>query len=64
MVMIVDRGLLRIADVVKLTGIGRATIYELIARGDFVPRIRLSPGRIAFRAEDIERWVESRRESI
>lgn len=52
--------LLKIGDVARLTSMHRATIYRLVAAGQFPPQIRLSKRRVAWRAGDIERWLASR----
>ncbi|WP_080727592.1 AlpA family phage regulatory protein [Ralstonia solanacearum] len=51
------------AEVVKATGIGRSTRYEMIARREFPAPIRLSPRRIAWRSADIDEWLKSRKEA-
>ena len=52
--------LLTIADLSDLLRVSRSTIYELIRRGELVP-IRVSE-RIRFSPEDIDAYVERRRE--
>ena len=34
----------------------RATIYNMIERGDLMRPVRLSMNRVAFRAADVDRW--------
>lgn len=55
--------LMKDAEVVKATGIGRSTRYEMIARREFPAPIRLSPRRIAWRSADIDEWLKSRKEA-
>lgn len=52
--------LLKDAEVVRVTGIGRTTRYRMIEEGDFPRPIRLSPGRVAWRRTDINKWLETR----
>jgi prophage regulatory protein len=52
--------LLAMKEVVKIIGLSRATIYELIKAGDFIPPIRLTDSRIAFSELMLERWIDSR----
>lgn len=49
--------LLKIGEVARLTSMHRATIYRLVASGDFPAQIRLSRRRVAWRAADIEAWI-------
>lgn len=54
-----------VADVIQaahITGLSRTTIYRLMARGEFAPRVRLSARRFGFRVADLLAWVEARRE--
>ena len=54
------RTLLRIADVAQLLGIGRTSVYRLIASGDLHP-IRVQQRR-RFRPEEIDDYLERNRE--
>lgn len=51
---------LRMATVVRLTGLGRTTIYRLIADHKFPSPVRLGPRAVAWRRSDLDRWSESR----
>ena len=51
---------LRIAVVIRLTGLGRSTIYRLIAEDKFPSPVRLAKRAIAWRRGDLERWSEGR----
>ena len=51
---------LRIAGVVRLTGLGRSTIYRLMADAQFPPPVRLAKRVVAWRRTDLERWSEAR----
>lgn len=50
--------LLKIGEVARLTSMHRATIYRLVAAGEFPPQIRVSKQRVAWRAADIEAWIQ------
>jgi prophage regulatory protein len=52
--------LLRIGTVVKVTGLGRSTIYRLIAKADFPSPVRLTNRVVAWRRTDLEKWSEAR----
>lgn len=51
---------LRIAGVVRLTGLGRSTIYRLMADAQFPHPVRLAKRVVAWRRTDLERWSEAR----
>ena len=52
--------LLRIASVVRVTGLGRSTIYRLVARDEFPPPVRLTGRAVAWRRSDLEQWTNAR----
>jgi prophage regulatory protein len=54
------RVLARLPMVLKLTGLGRSTIYRWIADGSFPPPVRLGPRAVAWRWSDLDRWTQSR----
>ena len=54
------RVLARLPVVLKMTGLGRSTIYRWIADGSFPPPVRLGPRAVAWRWSDLERWTHSR----
>ena len=51
---------LRVPDVMKTTGLGRSTIYRLMADRQFPIPVRLSKRVVAWRRSDLERWSEGR----
>lgn len=52
--------LLRIGVVMRMTGLGRSTIYRLIADRQFPTPVRLSKRVVAWRRSDLERWSDER----
>ena len=52
--------LLRMRAVTRLTGLGRSTIYRLVALDQFPSPVRLAKRAVAWRRSDIERWSEGR----
>ena len=54
------RVLARLPTVLKMTGLGRSTIYRWIADGSFPPPVRLGPRAVAWRWSDLDRWTQSR----
>jgi prophage regulatory protein len=54
------RVLARLPVVLKMTGLGRSTIYRWVADGSFPPPVRLGPRAVAWRWSDLDRWTRSR----
>ena len=52
---------LTIKEVSNLLGISISTINRLIKKGDFPPKIKLSPGRKVFMKKEIEVWIDNKR---
>jgi prophage regulatory protein len=53
------RLLARLPTVLKMTGLGRSTIYRWIAVGSFPAPVRLGPRSLAWRCSDLDRWRRS-----
>ena len=53
-----DQALLRLADVTRVVGVSRSTIYLMISRGEFPRPVKISARTSRWRASDIEKWVE------
>jgi len=51
---------LRMPAVIHMTGLGRSTIYRLVAQDKFPSPVRLASRAIAWRRADLERWSEGR----
>jgi prophage regulatory protein len=43
-----------------MTGLGRSTIYRMIAEQQFPSPVRLGPRAVAWRRADLERWSDAR----
>lgn len=54
---------LRMPTVMRMTGLGRSTIYRLIADRRFPSPVRLGPRAVAWRRSDLDRWSEARPEA-
>ena len=50
----------RLPAVLEATGLSKATIYRLLAREEFPPRVKLSPRCVGWRVADVEAWLEAR----
>lgn len=51
---------LRLPLVVEATGLNRATIYEMVARGDFPKPCKIGARAIAWPEAEIEEWAVAR----
>ena len=56
--------ILRVKDIVEMTGISRVTIWRMERRGEFPQRMQLSDsGRsVGWMESDIKDWMQSRKE--
>lgn len=50
----------RLPTVLAATGLGRSTIYRLIADGSFPAPVRLGPRAVAWLWSDLDQWTRSR----
>jgi prophage regulatory protein len=50
----------RLPTVLAATGLGRSTIYRLIADGSFPAPVRLGPRAVGWRWSDLDQWTNSR----
>ena len=50
----------RLPAVLVVTGLSKATIYRLLGRGEFPPRVQLSPRCVGWRVADVDAWLEAR----
>jgi prophage regulatory protein len=44
----------------QLTNLSRTTRWRLERRGEFPKRVHLSPGRVGWRRDEIQKWIHSR----
>ena len=52
--------LLRLPEVLAMTGLKRATLYRLMKIGQFPPPVRLTVRTVAWRESDVLAWIASR----
>lgn len=51
---------LRLPAVMKLTGLGRSTIYRMVAERRFPTPVRITSRAVAWRRTDLDQWSEAR----
>lgn len=54
------QGILRLADVVRLTGLSRSSIYRFESLGQFPARVKLSESASGWKAEQVQEWINCR----
>lgn len=54
----IDR-LLRLPDVLRITGMGRNTVYTRIKEGTFPKQVKIGPKSVAWRQSEINQWMAS-----
>ena len=52
--------LLRIKEVVQMTGLSASSIYKQMRLGDFPRGVKLPSRSTAWSSEDIDNWIKSR----
>ena len=56
-----NRPFLTMKEVSDILGISVSTIDRLIKRGQFPPKVKLSPRRIVFMKYQVEEWIKSKK---
>ena len=51
--------LLKLAEVVELTGIGRSQIYRKIDSGEFPAPVKIGQKSIRFRDDEVNAWIDA-----
>ena len=51
-----------IQEVSEFLGISTSTINRLVKKGDFPPKIKISPRRIVFMKYEIDYWINMKRD--
>lgn len=54
---------LRIGEVLKVTGLSRATLYLMVNEKQFPAPVRLRARAVAWRASQIREWMDTRPEA-
>ena len=52
--------ILRLPEVMHLTGLGRSTIYRLLAAGHLPAPVQLSVRAVGWRRTDVDHWTAER----
>ena len=52
--------LIKLPDVMKMTGLSRSTIYLYMARDEFPKPVRIGLRAVAWRKEQVELWIKQK----
>ena len=52
--------MLRVREVMRVTGLPRSTIYRLISVGHFPRPIKISARAVAWRSDAVNKWIHDR----
>jgi prophage regulatory protein len=52
--------ILKLKEIVQLTGLSRVTIWRMEQRGEFPQKISLSPNRVGWIDSEVFDWIRSR----
>ena len=52
--------LIRLPDVITRTGLGRSTVWNLVAAGRFPKQVKLSARSSAWVSSEVDHWVAAR----
>lgn len=55
-----DRMLMRPRELARALGVSTTTLWRMRRRGDLPDPIRISPGAVGWRADEIDEWLASR----
>ena len=55
-----EERLLRLPEVLRLCGLSRSAVYDLIANRDFPPAVRIGARTVAWRHSEVQQWIATR----
>lgn len=55
----INQSLIRLPEVLKRTGFGKAWIYRLISEGRFPAPVKIGVRAVAFVESEVDEWVQS-----
>lgn len=56
----IDIVMLRLREVMGITGLARSTIYKLVNEGVFPKPVKLSTRAVAWRSDHLREWIQQR----
>ncbi len=58
------QGILRLPEVMRLTGLSRSSVYRLESLSQFPARVKLSESASGWRAEEVQQWIANRPRAV
>ncbi|HGG2393098.1 TPA: helix-turn-helix transcriptional regulator [Escherichia coli] len=55
----INQSLIRLPEVLKRTGFGKAWIYRLISEGRFPAPVKIGVRAVAFVESEVDEWIKS-----
>ena len=55
-----SRRILRLPEVLEMTGLSRTTVWRLERKGEFPRRVQLGPRAVGWQSSAVEEWLASR----
>ena len=55
----INQSLIRLPEVLKRTGFGKAWVYRLISEGRFPAPVKIGVRAVAFVESEVDEWVQS-----
>ena len=52
--------MLRLAQVINMTGLGKTKLYELQSEGDFPMRVHITPHTVGWIEHEVQMWLANR----
>ncbi len=49
---------LKMAEVLKASGLGRTSLWRMEGNARFPRRVKISPGRVGWRESEVSAWLE------
>jgi len=59
-----DYYLMRLPDVLSVTGLGKSSLYKKIKEGTFPSPVSLGARAVAFKSNEVEEWIENRPRAV
>lgn len=55
-----ENRILRIKEVIQMTGLSRTTIYGYVKNGEFPKQVQLTKRSVGWKLSEIKNWIDNR----
>lgn len=52
---------LRLPEVIRRTGYKKASIYNMVRKGEFPKSVKIGPRAVAWDSNEVEAWIEAKK---